>query len=75
MSKGLRICTVALALAASSPVLAQVTTTEPANAPPVGVEQDDGFDWGLLGLLGLLGLAGLKGRQRDDVPTTTTKRL
>lgn len=43
------------------------------------VEEEDGFDWGLLGLLGLLGLAGLA-RKQDDRPTayqdprTTTTR-
>lgn len=78
-AKALRISAVALALVAGSPVLAQQTTTdsattEPAAAPPVGVERNDGFNWGWLGLLGLAGLAGLKGRQRDHT-TTTTKRL
>lgn len=70
---GLRICTVAFALIASGPVLAQ-TATDPATTPPVSVEQDDGFDWGWLGLLGLIGLAGLKGRDRDNTRTTTTHR-
>lgn len=30
------------------------------------VEEDDGFDWGLLGLLGLLGLGGLAGKNNSD---------
>ena len=30
------------------------------------VEEDDGFDWGLLGLLGLLGLGGLAGKNSSD---------
>jgi MYXO-CTERM domain-containing protein len=68
MAQILRISLVALALVASSPVLAQDTATQ-----PVEVEQDDGFDLGWLGLLGLLGLAGLSGRRRDHT-TTTTRR-
>jgi MYXO-CTERM domain-containing protein len=67
MPRILQISLVALALAVSSPVLAQETAT-----PPVEVAQDDdGFDLGWLGLLGLLGLAGLSGRRRDNTTTTT----
>lgn len=67
MSQVLRITAVALALVASSPVLAQETATE-----PVEVADDDGFDMGWLGLFGLIGLAGLRGRR--DHTTTTTHR-
>lgn len=68
MTQILRISVVALAVLASSPVLAQDTATQ-----PVEVAQNDSFDWGWLGLLGLLGLAGLSGRRRDHT-TTTTRR-
>ena len=30
------------------------------------VEEEDGFDWGLLGLLGLLGLGGLAGKNKNN---------
>lgn len=70
--QGLRISAVALALVATTPVLAQEATTEDPITEPVAVEQDDGFDWGWLGLLGLLGLAGLSGRKRDNTVHTTT---
>jgi MYXO-CTERM domain-containing protein len=60
MSKIFSISAVALTLLATSPVLAQETTQQPAQT-----EQDDGFDLGWIGLLGLLGLAGLSGRRRD----------
>ncbi|WP_128255835.1 WGxxGxxG family protein [Falsirhodobacter deserti] len=66
MSKILCTSAVAFALVASSPVFAQQAAPAPA-----AVEQEEGFDWGLLGLLGLLGLAGLSGRRRDHTNTTT----
>ena len=68
---------VALTLAAASPALAQVTTTNPAsptaaNPPARVVEHDnDRGNWGWLGLLGLAGLAGLMPR-KDRMTDRTT---
>lgn len=69
MTNMLRISAIALALVATTPVMAQQTVGEPAV-----IAADDGFDWGWIGLLGLIGLAGLSGRKRDDHTTTTTRR-
>lgn len=56
------------------PVAAQ-TDTVPGTDTQV-IEEDDGFDWGLLGLLGLAGLAGLARKSDDKTqrhdPTVTT---
>ena len=51
------------------PTLAQAGTTQTTTRD---VDDDDGFDWGLLGLLGL---AGLLGRGRKDRTVTDTRRV
>lgn len=53
----------------TSPVSAQVTTTDPVTPTDRTVYQErDTFDWGWLGLLGLIGLAGLAGRNKHEEP-------
>ncbi len=64
MSQILRISLIALALVASSPVLAQDTATQ-----PVEVAQDDGFDLGWLGLLACSGWLACR-----DVGATTQQQ-
>lgn len=66
LNKALWSSAVAVSIATLSfalPATAQ-TDTIPDDDTEV-IEEDDGFDWGLLGLLGLLGLAGLV-RKNDD---------
>ncbi|WP_019507784.1 WGxxGxxG family protein [Pleurocapsa sp. PCC 7319] len=53
-------------LSLTSSVKAQ-TDVQPDVEPNIAViEEEDGFDWGLLGLLGLLGLGGLAGKNNSD---------
>jgi MYXO-CTERM domain-containing protein len=68
----LRITAVALALLATTPVLAQEATDDTATPAATTTAGDDDFDWGWIGLLGLLGLAGLAGRRRDTTTYTGT---
>lgn len=59
-----------LGIVASAPVMAQDATEvagQVTNQAEEVVEDDDGFDWGLLGLLGLAGLAGLMRRPQPVV--------
>lgn len=71
-------------LSAVLPASAQVEPV-PGGAPVIEegvVEEEEGFDWGLLGLLGLIGLAGLARKPEERVqyrdpnvdPSTTTGR-
>lgn len=52
-------------LSLNSSVKAQ-TDVEPDVEPNITVEEEDGFDWGLLELPGLLGLGGLAGKNNSD---------
>lgn len=55
-----------------------LTNDQPFGTDTDIVEEEEGFDWGLLGLLGLIGLAGLarkpeqRVQYRDPADTTTT---
>jgi hypothetical protein len=60
---------VALPVSAQAPGDTTGTTGTGTGTTATAVEEDDGFDWGLLGLLGLLGLAGLARRNNNEEPT------